>query len=66
MIEMKHNNNIGQTSGNAKKEVSNDGSDKRREHTVFSDWVASMTQENSNNNSEDNTLQKAKGKREIT
>jgi hypothetical protein len=58
MTEMKHNKNVGQTSSNTKKEVSNDESHKRREHSMFSDKVASMTEENSNNSSEDNTLQK--------
>jgi hypothetical protein len=58
MTEMKHNKNVGQTSSNAKKEVSNDESHKRREHPVFSDKITSMTEENSNNSSEDNTLQK--------
>ena len=51
MIEIKQNKNVGHTSSNAKKEVSNDESHKRREHPVFSDKIASMTKKNNNNNS---------------
>jgi hypothetical protein len=58
MNELKHNKNVGQTSTNSKKELSNDESHNRREHLVFSDKITSMTEENSKNSSKDNTLQK--------